>query len=137
MYEKGLGVPQEFKTAAKWYTLAAEQGIARAQMLLGVIYQKGQGVLQDDTTAVKWCSLAAKQGDADAQNNLGTMYDEGRGVLQDYVRAHMWFNIASTSGNNKNASINRDIVSKRMTPSQLEKAQDLARECIAKNYKVF
>ena len=30
---------------------------------------------------------------------------------------------------------NRDIVAKRMTPSQLEKAKDLAVECEKKNYK--
>ena len=26
MYEEGQGVPQDFKAAIKWYTLAAEQG---------------------------------------------------------------------------------------------------------------
>jgi hypothetical protein len=30
---------------------------------------------------------------------------------------------------------NRDIVAKKMTPSQIEKAQTLAGECVAKNYK--
>ena len=29
----------------------------------------------------------------------------------------------------------RDIVAKEMTPSQLEKAQDLARECVRKKFK--
>ena len=63
------------------------------------------------------------------------MYDKGRGVLQDYVRAHMWFNIAASQGG-KTATENRDIVAKRMTPSQIEKkAQDFARECVKKNYK--
>ena len=31
MYDKGQGVPQNHKTAVKWYRLAAEQGDARAQ----------------------------------------------------------------------------------------------------------
>jgi len=31
MYVKGEGVPQNYKTAVKWYTLAAEQGLASAQ----------------------------------------------------------------------------------------------------------
>lgn len=30
---------------------------------------------------------------------------------------------------------NRDIVAKKMTSSQIEKAQDLARECVKKNYE--
>jgi len=46
----------------------------------------------------------------------------------------MWWNIAA-SQENKDASGNRDIVAKKMTPSQIEKAQELARECVAKNYK--
>ena len=34
MYDKGLGVPQDYKTAVKWYRLAAEQGFAGAQKKL-------------------------------------------------------------------------------------------------------
>jgi hypothetical protein len=29
----------------------------------------------------------------------------------------------------------QDFVAKKMTPSQLEKAQNLARKCVRKNYK--
>ena len=29
----------------------------------------------------------------------------------------------------------RDLVAKEMTPAQIEKAQDLARECVRKKYK--
>ena len=31
MYDNGQGVAQDYKTAVKWYTLAAEQGDAKAQ----------------------------------------------------------------------------------------------------------
>ena len=127
--------PQNYKTAVKWYRLSAEQGHAGAQFNLGLMYRKGEGVLQDYKTAVKWYKLAAEQGHASAQTNLGTMYDDGQGVLQDYIRAHMWFNIAASSGESKKASKNRDIVAKRMTTSQIETAQELARECVKKNYK--
>ena len=135
MYNRGQGVPQNDKTAVKWYTLAAEQGNATAQYNLGVMYDEGHGVLQDYKTAVKWYTLSAEQGYSYAQSNLGLMYAKGQGVQQDYVRAHMWFNIAATYGDSKNASKNRDIVTKRMTPSQIDPAQKLARECVAKNYK--
>ena len=64
MYENGRGVPQDDKTAVKWYRLSAEQGDAGAQSNLGVMYGNGQGVPQDDKTAVKWHRLAAEQGDA-------------------------------------------------------------------------
>jgi hypothetical protein len=83
---------------------------------------------------VKWYTLAAKQGKVSAQYNLRLMYAKGQGVPQDYIYAHMWFDIAASSGN-KDALKNRDIVAKRMTPSQLVKAQDLDRECVRKKYE--
>ena len=52
------------KTAVKWYTLAAEQGDADAQINLAGMYFNGRGVPQDYKTAVKWHTLAAKQGNA-------------------------------------------------------------------------
>ena len=61
------------------------------------------------------------------------MYENGYGVLQDYIRAHMWYNIAASSGN-KMASKNRDIVAKRMSPAQLAKAQQLARNFVPKKH---
>ena len=79
--------------------------------------------------------LAAEQGDAHAQYNLGNAYGRGQGVPQDYVYAHMWLNLAASSGESKYASKNREKVVGRMTPSQLKKAQDLARECVRKKYK--
>jgi len=35
MYRRGQGVSQNYKTAAKWFRLAAEQGDAAAQFNLG------------------------------------------------------------------------------------------------------
>ena len=46
----------------------------------------------------------------------------------------MWWSIAA-SQENKDAIENRDIVAQEMTPSQLETAQRLARECVRKRYK--
>ena len=89
----------------------------------------------DFATALREWRPLAEQGDASAQNNLGFMYVYGKGVLQDYVRAHMWFNIAASSGGSKNSSKSRDNVAKKMTLSQVEKAQKLARECVRKRYK--
>jgi TPR repeat protein len=134
MYNEGRGVPQDHKTAVKWWRLAAEQGYDRAQFNLGVMYKSGLGVPQDDKTAVKWYRLAAEQGHAPAQTNLGVMYADGEGVLKDYVYTHMWGNIAASNGDENGGKL-RDFVAKLMTPSQLEKAKDLARECVRKKYK--
>ena len=44
MYEKGEGVPKDYKQAAYWYSKAAEQGNAEAQTILGIMYGEGEGV---------------------------------------------------------------------------------------------
>ena len=81
---------------------------------------------QDYKTAYKLWLPLAEQGDADAQVLLGVMYDKGQGVPQDYVLAHMWWNLSGSNGN-KDAVTNRNIIEKRMSPSQKEKAQEMAR----------
>ena len=125
-YYDGLAVPQDYKEAVKWYRLSAKQGFAKAQYNLGLSYFIGQGVPQDYKEAVKWWKLAAEQGLEIAQYNLGGMYYQGKGLPKDYVSAHMWFNICSPS-KDEECMDNRNIVEKEMTPSQIEKAQELAR----------
>ena len=98
------------------------------------MYNEGKGVPQDYTEAVNWYRKAAEQGFASAQYRLGNMYKDGQGVIQDIVYAHMWSNIAAANGNQDGVT-NRDILAKRMTASQFEKAQELARECAQKNNK--
>jgi len=134
MYQKNHGVPQDYKTAVKWYILAAEQGVASAQHNLGVMYEGGWGVPKDDKTAVKWYRLAAEQGNANAQYNLGWMYEEGQGVPKDNVYAYMWWDIAASSGD-KDAISGRDAISKLMNATDISTAKKLARECVRKRYK--
>jgi len=64
MYYKGAGVPQDYETAVKWYTRAAEQDHIDAQFRLGAMYWSGIGVLRDYKAALKWYTLAAEQGDS-------------------------------------------------------------------------
>jgi hypothetical protein len=50
MYHNGEGVNQDYKTAVKWYRLAADQGLAKAQDNLGFMYQQGDGVSRMNST---------------------------------------------------------------------------------------
>ena len=86
------------------------------------------------STFIIFVHAHAEQGDADAQGNLGVMYVFGKGVIKDFVYAHMWGNIASMNGNDKGETL-RGYVAEKMTSSQIEEAQRLAREFIKKNYK--
>ena len=124
----------DYATAFKLLKPLAEQGNADAQYNLGLMYYHGEGVRKDDKEAVKWLRKAADQGFAIAQHNLGVMYQNGEGVLQDYKKAHMWFNIALANGSRK-ADEFIEIITRRMTPADISKAQDMAERCLASNYQ--
>jgi hypothetical protein len=62
MYEEGLGLPQDYKEAAKWYLKAAGKGNAQAQYKMGTMYTLGKGVAKDRLEAAKWFGKAAQQG---------------------------------------------------------------------------
>ena len=136
-FQKGLDAAQrgDYNTALKEWTSLAEQGDAKAQFNLGIMYERGQGVLRDYKTAVKWYKLASEQGFAKAQYNLGGMYALGQGVIEDKVYAHMWANILNSNGYEDGKKIMDYLLEQGITPSQIEEAQSLARECVKKEYK--
>lgn len=87
---------------------------------------------EDFQAAFKELKPLAEQGNASAQTFLGDIFGTGQGVAQDYVEAHKWFNLAGINGD-ADAITNRGIVEKNMTPKQIAKAQDLAREWMSKH----
>ena len=135
-FEKGVRAFEtgDYATAVKEWWFLAERGDAQAQVALGARYFHGQGVIQDYKEAVKWWHRSAEGGNASAQDNLGWMYRDGRGIIQNNVYAHVWFNIAASNGY-KGSSEQRDETAKKMTAEEIAKAQELARECVNKQYK--
>ena len=134
LYEFGLAVDQSYEEALKWYFLAAEAGHALAQHNLGFMYDEGRGVEQNYKEAEKWYRLAAEAGWPPSQNNLGHMYELGLGVIQSKHLGYMWYTFAAEQGVEL-AKENRDILAKSMTPSQITEAEELAKKCLAQNYK--
>ena len=124
----------DYATALNNLKPLAEQGHVDAQKMLGWLYQNGYGVIQNYKAAMKWYKLAAEQGDAAAHSNLGAMYGDGLGVTQDNIRAYMWWHIAASQGI-EDAKWNLKKVRREMKSTDETKAQNLARECVAKNYK--
>ena len=126
----------DYETALRLLRPLAEQGDPRAETTLGVMYDEGHGVPQDDAGALIWYRLAAEQGYAQAQFNLGVMYAKGEADdgHQDNVSAHMWFNLAASRFSAsepmaRSAAIkSRDAVASRMTPEEIARAQQLARD---------
>jgi TPR repeat protein len=68
-YERGEGVPQDYREAAQWYSLAAEQGYVNAQLNLGALYFEGKGVPQDYVQAHIWFNLASANGSTKAADD--------------------------------------------------------------------
>ena len=132
-FKKGLATygRGDYALALREWKPLAEKGNADAQYNLGDMYVEGQELIQNYKQAAKWYRKAAKQGHEHAQHKLGVMYGKGQGVLQDYVKAHMWLNLSASRGI-KLAIIARDIITKRMTPADISKAQAMAREWMRK-----
>ena len=88
-----------------------------------------------NTEAVAALIEGAKGGEGKSQHTLGFLYESGSlGMMQKYIYAHMWYNIAASNGT-KDSLRSRDNLAKKMTAGDISKAQQLARECVAKDYK--
>ena len=70
MYDKGLGLPQDFNEAIAWYQKAAKQNDRVAQYHLGLKYANGQGVAENPTEAYIWFAISFNNGYEPAANPL-------------------------------------------------------------------
>ena len=92
-------VPESADTVVFWCRLAADQGLAMAQAMLGSMYSHGFGAIEPDAVeAAHWYRLAADQGMASTQHDLGLMYVRGDGVPEDAAEAAHWTRLAAEQG---------------------------------------
>lgn len=89
---------EKYTVAVRLYTLAAEDGYARAQNNLGVCYEKGHGVTRDETAAAFWYGQAAAGGYGMGYLNLGDCYRHGRGVEKNGATALACYRAAADGG---------------------------------------
>lgn len=97
-YHHGLGVVQNFQTAAEWYQQAAEQGDARAQNRLGQYYHSGLGVDRDPEQALIWLEKAAQQQDPEFMFDLAKVLENS-----DPARAALLHQKAAEAGHQEAA----------------------------------
>lgn len=76
----------------------AVNGMAEAQLALGMMYDFGWSIAENNQQAVYWYRKAADQGMATAQWYLGSSYYYGEGVSQDYSTAAYWYRKAAEQG---------------------------------------
>ena len=87
-----------YQFALLWYWLAARQGHAEAQFLLGLHYEDGEIIGQDYVKAVKWFKRSAEKGFVLGQNNYAWMLIRGDGIERDYREGLKWYKLAAEQG---------------------------------------
>ena len=88
-YRWGDGVEPDYAESVKWYKLAAKNGHAKAQFVLGQAYKRGLlGVEVNSDESIYWYDLSAKQGHARAQNNLAFHFDHEKGAVGEAIRLY-------------------------------------------------
>lgn len=118
MFITGNGVLRSLPDAKHWYGVAAEGGIARAQVrfaelclsagggsgpgsisgALAALCPHGVSLEPDEEMARHWARVAAKQGDAAGQALAGYLLASGRGGEADYQQAAYWYRLAAEKG---------------------------------------
>jgi TPR repeat protein len=127
IYEGGVGVAADQKTASDWYRKSAEQNHSIAQRRLAAMYMQGRGVLADSRLGFTWYERAAQGGDVLAQYHLGGLYAMGKGTKADPVKAYMWWTVAASYGD-PDAIYKRAEIVDALSNEQIDKAATLARD---------
>ncbi|MFB3100460.1 MAG: tetratricopeptide repeat protein, partial [Gammaproteobacteria bacterium] len=76
MYDKGLGLTQDYRKAFNWYGKSAKNGFGLAQYKIGQMYIAGNGVKQNFIKAFAWLKTAISQGVNDNDNILANIASE-------------------------------------------------------------
>jgi hypothetical protein len=98
IYSKGLGVTQDYKKAADFYTNGCDLGDMPGCMNLGYLYKRGYGVTQDAAKTSSLYKQSCDGGELLACDSLGIMYANAEGVAQDYPQAFSLFKKACDGG---------------------------------------
>lgn len=83
LYQRGLGVQQNFAKAAHFYYLAARQNHIVSQHNLAILFARGKGVKRNMQKAYGWARLA----EIGAQNAMNTMNDALRSSVETLLIA--------------------------------------------------
>jgi len=67
LYSIGVGIPQDYCVALKYFKLAAEQNVALAIYQIGVLFAEGLCVPEDESIALKYFKMAEELGVTEAR----------------------------------------------------------------------
>jgi TPR repeat protein len=99
MYDRGLGVPADYRAARDHYLSALAVGNHQAAGNLENLFIEGRGAPRaGDPAAVDWYKRAADAGIPTAQYKLGMIYRKGEGVPRDDQLAAKYLLAAAQQG---------------------------------------
>ncbi len=124
--EKGLGGAVDYRKAAKWYSLAAEQGYVRAIGAMGFFYGSGLGVAANCTMALKMYQKSIDYGYAPSMRNMAALYYKGICVPKDYKKVFLLVSQAANKGDRLGILFMGDCYNHGIgVPKNSEKAKDI------------
>lgn len=101
---------QFYETAVGWYLMAAMQGDAAGQFLLGKMYLVGNGIEKDESKAAFWFRRAAAKNYAPAAIIFADAYKTGAmGLKVDTEQAKIWDERAKVLTEKETREINKKI----------------------------
>ncbi len=98
LYERGMGVKQNFVEAQAWYTRAADQNLPAAMYNLAMLTYKGEINNRDTRKSVEWLRKADQLGHIPSTYMLGVLYMRGEGIFKNVERAFELFLKAASQG---------------------------------------
>jgi enhanced entry protein EnhC len=94
IYEMGKHQDVSLTQAEDAYLRAANQGVVKAMVRLGVVYALEKNIQK----AVPWLTKAATLGDSDADYQLGLINQQGLGKAPEIAEAVQYYRQAATNG---------------------------------------
>lgn len=93
-YQEGIGFPRDFKSSAKYFQIAADNGNAAALNTLGLYHRFGLGVGQNAEKSVEYYKKALLKKDMYALYNLADMMNDATGEQRDVLQAYILSDMA-------------------------------------------
>ncbi len=127
----------DYTQAIKWYQAAATQGHLKSQENLGILFYRGDAIEQDINSSIYWFQLAANQNSSEAQQYLAYIYSNGA-VPEDLVKAGMWMTLSAENPDTRHLNKRKNLLkflTSKMSAAQITQAQELAKKCVAQEYK--
>jgi len=129
MYERGLTVEKDLKTAIFYYNQACDQLVPQAHVNLAYIYTNQEPL--DIPLALRHLQAAIDLGSTNACNTLGLMYMNGKSVEKDLTKAFGYL-MAAAREKNEEAKKNLFLLQSIYPMNDFSEGQDLASEIIIK-----